>query len=79
MTAPSQARRLVITVLRPIPCQRPGWAKDKHCRILAGWYADTTGEPVQVPEQIGEIEGWQYLEWEGKTPLSVRLYVRVTL
>jgi hypothetical protein len=67
---------VVIAVVRAIP-MRPGWARDKRCRLLADWYADEQGEPVYVPEQIGAIVGWNFYPWEGQEPVTIRMSVRV--
>lgn len=69
-----------IHCIRPIP-SRKGWARDKQCRILAGRY-ETVGPPsreIHVREQVGQIEGWSYYEWDDGKPLSVRLYIRVEI
>lgn len=70
---------MTITLTRPIE-GRKGWARDKHCRVLAGCYE--TEPPcvreVYVREQVGEIQGWHYCEWDGTTPVAVKLYVRVS-
>ena len=68
---------LVIIVLRLVPRHRPDWTPDKHCRILAGWYADEHGEPVFISEQVGEILGWSYCEWVDEEPQAIKMYVRV--
>jgi hypothetical protein len=32
---------------------------------------------VNVGEQVGEIQGWSFSDWEGKEPVAIKLYVRV--
>lgn len=71
---------MTIAVIRPIP-NRKGWARDKKCRVLAGCY-ETVGPPsreIYIREQVGHIEGWSYHEWDGTTPLTVRLYIRIEI
>jgi hypothetical protein len=77
---PSLAERGLTTVAvrREIPV-RGGWARDRQCRVLAGCY-ETVGPPareVYVREQVADIEGWSYCEWDGTTPLAVKLYMSV--
>jgi hypothetical protein len=75
-----------ITVMRPIPRLpdgrvRSGWVRQTHCRILAGCY-ETAGPPareVYVPEQTGVVEGIGGGEWDGRTQLTAKMYVRVRL
>jgi hypothetical protein len=75
-----QDRQLVISVFRLIPTyRRSSWMYRKHCRIRAGWYDDEQGQRVFVPEQFGEILRWSYLQWDGKDPLAIKMYVRVRL
>lgn len=56
------------------------WTRDRYCRVLAGVYQrEAPGhDPVRVPEQVGRVVGWYYLEWDGATPTAVRLNVAVT-
>lgn len=69
---------LLLALRRPIP-DRSGWARERHCRILAGCYETEYGREVSVPEQIGEIVGWSYFESEGREPVAITMYVRVQL
>ena len=73
---PSSASTLVLALRRPIP-SRSGWSRDRHCRILAGCYEAEQGCEVYVREQLGEIVGWRFNEWEGTEPVAVKLYVHV--
>jgi hypothetical protein len=73
---PSTTSTVVLALHRPIPPRR-GWTRDKHCRVLAGCYETKMGREVYVAEQIGEILGWSFWDWDGKEPVGVRLYVRV--
>ena len=69
---------VTIVLRRLLPAYR-GWARDRRCRVLAGCYE--TEPPrvreVYVREQVGEIQGWGFAEWEGKEPVAIKLYVRV--
>lgn len=71
---------VTIRCVRPIPA-RKGWARDKKCRVLAGCY-ETVGPPsreIYIREQIGHVEGWHYFEWDGATPLTAKMFIRVEI
>ena len=68
---------MVIQIIRPIPGR--SWMRDKHCRVLAGCYE--TEPPftreVYVRDQVGEILGWHYNDWENGEAVTAKVFVRV--